>query len=44
MSSVVVVEYDDTWPRQFEVLAARIWPAVRYAGAATELPLTLARA
>jgi GrpB-like predicted nucleotidyltransferase (UPF0157 family) len=29
MSTVVVVDYDDAWPRQFEALAARIWPAVQ---------------
>ena len=29
MCNVVVVDYDDTWPRQFEALAARIWPAVQ---------------
>ena len=27
--SVVVVDYDPAWPREFEALRRRIWPAVR---------------
>jgi GrpB-like predicted nucleotidyltransferase (UPF0157 family) len=29
MSAVVVVDYDEAWPNQFDALAERIWPAVR---------------
>jgi GrpB-like predicted nucleotidyltransferase (UPF0157 family) len=26
--AVVVVDYDETWPRRFETLRARVWPIV----------------